>query len=33
MTDRERDEADPVTVYGKASGVITVTAKEDEEND
>jgi hypothetical protein len=33
MTDRERDEAESVTVYGNASGVITVTAKEDEEND
>jgi hypothetical protein len=33
MTDRERDEAEPVTVYGKAHGVISAgNPRQDNEN-
>jgi hypothetical protein len=33
MTDRERDEAEPVTVYGKAHGDMSTIATDEKEED
>jgi hypothetical protein len=33
MTDRDRDEAEPVTVYGKAHGDMSTIATDDDEKE
>jgi hypothetical protein len=33
MTDRDRDEAEPVTVYGKAHGDMSTIATDEKEED